>query len=670
MEKMRTYKLGHKITALCILLAMLICAGSSISGYFHYRNSAYKTYNDFGYEMAQIARSYIDGDNITKYLETGKPDLAYEQMATQLRTLYENSNLNSIYICVPNPKNMTLTNIYDVRINDVENPKNFAIGAVDPIGSNPPENVANVFLTGQRSHDYFIRKTEFGFNSSAILPVLNSAGNPVALVVTDVPMPYIQKNLNKFLLYTVAITALIVLAFIAFFQVILQRSVVRPILLIASEAKNFTENHGQLSENLREIKSMNEIGTLAEVIYKMQSDIRSYIINLTAVTAEKERIGAELDVAKHIQASMLPSIFPAFPERPELDIYATMTPAREVGGDFYDFFLIDDDHLGMVMADVSGKGVPAALFMVIAKTLIKNVSQTGLSPKAVLEKVNKQLCVGNEVDMFVTVWLGILEISTGKMLCANAGHEYPVIKRANEDYELLKDKHGFVLAGLEHSRYTEYELQMHQGDRIFLYTDGVPEATNTDNELYGTDRMIYTLNLHKECACEELLAAIQQDVNDFAGQAPQFDDITMLCLTLMPADTFGMQKLKLPPSLEAMEKVTAFVEQRMEEAGVPMKIVAQMNIAVDEIFSNIARYSGATDATVGVKVSNGSLTLRFADNGLPYDPTETALPDTTLSAEERGIGGLGLLMVRKFMDTLEYHYHDGLNILTLKKQMN
>ncbi|MEG1884595.1 MAG: ATP-binding protein, partial [Clostridia bacterium] len=216
-----------------------------------------------------------------------------------------------------------------------------------------------------------------------------------------------------------------------------------------------------------------------------------------------------------------------------------------------------------------------------------------------------------------------------------------------------------------HSRYTEYELQMHQGDRIFLYTDGVPEATNTDNELYGTDRMIYTLNLHKECACEELLAAIQQDVNDFAGQAPQFDDITMLCLTLMPADTFGMQKLKLPPSLEAMEKVTAFVEQRMEEAGVPMKIVAQMNIAVDEIFSNIARYSGATDATVGVKVSNGSLTLRFADNGLPYDPTETALPDTTLSAEERGIGGLGLLMVRKFMDTVEYDYHDGLNILTL-----
>ncbi|MEG0167789.1 MAG: ATP-binding protein, partial [Ruthenibacterium sp.] len=236
-------------------------------------------------------------------------------------------------------------------------------------------------------------------------------------------------------------------------------------------------------------------------------------------------------------------------------------------------------------------------------------------------------------------------------------------------YELLKDKHGFVLAGMDYSRYTEYALQMNPGDRIFLYTDGVPEATNADNELYGTERMLAVLRRSGTDDCKQLLAAIKQDVDAFVGQAPQFDDITMLSLTLIAtADTFGMQKLKLPPSLEAMEKVTAFVEQSLEDAGLPMKLIAQMNIAVDEIFSNIARYSGATDATVGVKISNGFLTLRFADNGLPYDPTTIAAPDTTLSAEDRAIGGLGLLMVKKFMDTVEYEYHDGLNILTLKKQ--
>ncbi|MEG2174972.1 MAG: SpoIIE family protein phosphatase, partial [Oscillospiraceae bacterium] len=492
----------------------------------------------------------------------------------------------------------------------------------------------------------------------------------VALSCVDISMEMINSQITQFVV-TITLTIVgIMLVFLIGYFAFIKWSLLRPIEQLNLATKTITcGDMDALADFNLNVHTRDELENLADAFTHMAHTLHSYIINLTAVTAEKERIGAELDVAKHIQASMLPSIFPAFPERPELDIYATMTPAKEVGGDFYDFFLIDDDHLGVVMADVSGKGVPAALFMVIAKTLLKNVAQTGLSPKAVLEKVNKQLCAGNEAEMFVTVWLGILEISTGKLACGNAGHEYPVLKRVNGDYTLLKDKHGFVLAGMEHSRYTEYALQMNPGDRIFLYTDGVPEATNANDELYGTDRMLDTLNRSKECDCKRLLTAIKEDVDNFVGQAPQFDDITMLCLTLMPADTFGMQKLKLPPSLEAMTEVTNFVEQSMEEAALPMKLIAQMNIAVDEIFSNIARYSGATDATVGVKISNGCLTLRFADNGLPYDPTATAVPDTSLSADEREIGGLGLLMVKKFMDTVEYEYHDGLNILTLKKQI-
>lgn len=245
---------------------------------------------------------------------------------------------------------------------------------------------------------------------------------------------------------------------------------------------------------------------------------------------EKERIGAELNVATQIQASMLPCVFPAFPEYKEFDIYASMNPAKEVGGDFYDFFLVDDDHLALVMADVSGKGVPAALFMMITKTLIKNEAQSGLSAGATLESVNNQLLENNEAGMFVTVWLGIYEISTGRLTAANAGHEYPAIKRAGGAFALLKDKHGFVMAGMEDVKYREYELELKAGDILFLYTDGVAEATNADEQLYGTDRMLAALNREENADPKALLLAVRSDIDRFVGEAEQFDDITMLAL--------------------------------------------------------------------------------------------------------------------------------------------
>ncbi len=494
------------------------------------------------------------------------------------------------------------------------------------------------------------------------------------------PVAQIRESINSMTDDTAAamrrniLTAILIFvisfAVIIFIVIILtRRFAVQLTMPLLSLRNDVGEIRGGNLEYRAEIHGNDEIGDLADSFNHMTLSLEQYISDLTLVTAEKERIGAELDVAKHIQASMLPSIFPAFPERPELDIYATMTPAKEVGGDFYDFFLVDDDRLAMVMADVSGKGVPAALFMVIAKTLIKNVAQTGLSPRDVLEKVNNQLCVGNEAEMFVTVWLGILEISTGKLTCANAGHEYPVLKRMGGDYALVKDKHGFVLAGMEGSRYKEYELQMEAGDRLFLYTDGVAEATDAHNELYGTGRMLDALNRNKEVNCENLLHCMKEDIDTFVGEAPQFDDITMLSLELMPQNGPGMKKLKLAPSLESMEQVTAFVEEELETVGISMKVIAQINIAVDEIFSNIARYSGANDATVGVSVEDDRITLRFADNGRPYDPTGKPDPDTTLSVENRNIGGLGIFMVKKSMDNVVYEYHDGLNILTLTKKI-
>ena len=246
--------------------------------------------------------------------------------------------------------------------------------------------------------------------------------------------------------------------------------------------------------------------------------------------AKKERIESELQLAKNIQASALPHTFPAFPDRSEFDIYASMTPAKEVGGDFYDFFLIDDDHLGLVMADVSGKGVPAALFMMVSRALIRSNLLNGVGPAKALEQANEQLCEGNEAELFVTVWAAVLEISTGKGVAANAGHEHPALRRANDRYELQVYRHSPAVATMEGMRFKEHDFQLNPGDSLFVYTDGVAEATNAQNELFGGERLIDSLNVDPEAKPETVLSNVMHGIDVFVAEAEQFDDITMLCL--------------------------------------------------------------------------------------------------------------------------------------------
>ncbi len=257
---------------------------------------------------------------------------------------------------------------------------------------------------------------------------------------------------------------------------------------------------------------------------------RDMVVSQHEKDVKSARIESELNLASGIQADMLPNIFPAFPDRTEFDIYAAMDPAKEVGGDFYDFFLIDDDHLCMVMADVSGKGVPAALFMMASKIILANNAMMGKSPAEILTDTNAAICSNNREEMFVTVWLGILEISTGKLIAANAGHEYPVLKDPDGSFELVKDKHGFVIGGMDGVRYKEYELTMKPGSKLFLYTDGVPEATNARNEQFGAERMVDALNLDGDASPDQILKNVRRTVDDFVKDAEQFDDLTMLCL--------------------------------------------------------------------------------------------------------------------------------------------
>ena len=283
-------------------------------------------------------------------------------------------------------------------------------------------------------------------------------------------------------------------------------------------------------ENLSEIQANNEIGALAEDITNMTEEIDEYLKNIETISAEKEKISTELTVASRIQAGMIPSKFPAFPDRSDFDLFGSMRPAREVGGDFYDFYLIDDDHLCMIIADVSGKGIPAALFMMAAQISISNKVRMGLSPGEALESSNTAFTQRNRGEMFVTIWLGILELSTGKLIASNAGHEYPVIKQGDGPFELYKDPHSFIVGGMEGMKYKEYELQLEPGSKLFLYTDGVPEATDTNEQLFGTERMVSVLNQDLLASPEKILANMTEAVSEFVGEAEQFDDLTMLCL--------------------------------------------------------------------------------------------------------------------------------------------
>ena len=341
----------------------------------------------------------------------------------------------------------------------------------------------------------------------------------------------IYRQKNKESAISSIILMLLLTAAAAAVAVVLGKKITKPLNTIT---ERITELKGEDLEFKMEdtYRTGDEIQVLAESFADLSHKTLEYVEQVKTATAEKERISTELHMANRIQEAMLPHIFPPFPDRKEFDVYATMDPARDVGGDFYDFFLVDPDHLCVVMADVSGKGIPAALFMMISKTILQNCAMLGQSAGAVLEKTNEALCANNQAEMFVTVWVGILEISTGKMTCANAGHEYPVMytKEDSREFELIKDRHGFVVGGMEHTRYREYELQMKPGDKLFVYTDGLPEATDADGQMFTTEKMVETLNTVAQGSPKEVLRTVKDAVNAFVGDAEQFDDLTMLCL--------------------------------------------------------------------------------------------------------------------------------------------
>ena len=383
--------------------------------------------------------------------------------------------------------------------------------------------------TGNAPKGFDSLDNEFGHVYTYCMPLVID-GEKVGLVCSEISVDFVNQEIMSNVLVQALVTALVLIVFTLVLYLLLRKNVLNRIIQIEERVREYSEKKDpQIAKEIAaKAGPMDEIGVLATSFSEMVTELEDYMNNLQRVTAEKERIDADLSIATQIQADMLPRIFPAFPEKKEVGIFASMTPAKEVGGDFYDLFLIDDTHLALVIADVSGKGVPAALFMVIAKTLIKNRIQTGESPAEALGVVNNQLCEGNEAQYFVTVWLAVIDLETGDALEANAGHEYPAMRKGSGPYELIKTKHSPAVATYEGLKFRQSQFHLDPGDRLFVYTDGVTEATNAQNELFGETRLLEALNRNPDALPMDLLPSVKKEIDAFVGDAPQFDDITML----------------------------------------------------------------------------------------------------------------------------------------------
>ena len=536
-QKVR-FSLGKKLTILIVLLSVVLSVASILVSYRIFSATMTNYYAQLGTNLVRTLASQLDPDELDYYYETGQMDERYYEIQAFIQDLVANNNVE--YLFVVRPHGVGVTFLFDSDMEMGEGGEYYdggycALGTyVDLIGGFA-DNLDKL-LAGEEVEPIIQPDAVFGWMMTAMVPVLHEDGTMAGYVMADISMYDVMKTRQTFLITLVVLLTSLTVCFIILFLVVLRRKVIQPIDKLTLATGDFIENNeeelatGTVEVNVPDIRTGDEVELLANSFRKMEEDMISYIRSFTQITAEKERIGAELNVATQIQADMLPRIFPAFPERKEFDIYATMDPAKEVGGDFYDFFLVDDDHLAVVIADVSGKGVPAALFMVIAKTLIKNHAQNKDTPGSVFTQTNEQLCEGNDAGLFVTAWMGVLEISTGKLIYVNAGHNPPLLRRADEKFEWLKSRPGFVLAGMEGVRYRENEMEMQPGDMLFLYTDGVTEATNANQELFGEERLLETLNEQPKLPVSALLPKVKKSIDSFVGEAEQFDDITMLSL--------------------------------------------------------------------------------------------------------------------------------------------
>ena len=516
------------VVSLLVLFGIIVC----ISGILSFTNAFDEMNSTTTFHMAYTAASLVNGDHIKAYLAGEEPE-EYARTKRILDAYCHRMSVSLIYVIDVDQSDyerfVSVFNAVDNTVDD-SNYVPWEIGHKrETTNEEYRKNYEALYAKEKEYATIYRLRPGQGLKPhiTTIVPVTNSEGDVTALLCIQRPIHELETAIIRFMLHIVVI----VLIMGALASHLAARSLAKwvfiPIKRVSDEASRFARENTK-GEELGDVSRFEEIDTLSRSIDKMETDMVNYIENLTAYTAERERIGMELSFAKNIQHSSLPAKFPAFPDRTDFDIYAYMKPAREVGGDFYNFRLLDDDHLAMWIGDVSDKGVPAALFMMAINIVINNRASMGGTPAEIMAFVNNNICEHNEANLFVTIWLGILEISTGRLTFVNAGHEEPALYRKGGSFELYKTKHNVAVGVFPDIEYTNYDIHLGRGDKLFVYTDGVPEATDMFDKLYTTGRMLEALNKYRDGSPQEILEGINKSVKEFVGDRPQFDDLTML----------------------------------------------------------------------------------------------------------------------------------------------
>ena len=532
MRKLRSSIVFKSISGIVILL-LVFTVIVSVIGYLEFTDALMEQYAEGTFYTADTAALNVNADHLQSYLEGGDQE-EYEKIRNEFERLCEAQEATFIYVICPDQTDYNHITFVISAMNNRYSYDLYECGYVRETTNDEYRNVYRLLCEKDSDYAYVVRDRgyiETGAHITALISLVGSDQEVKGILCVQRQMN-ILTDLRQAYLKKVAIAMILIALLVIMGQTVyIHRVLLDPLQRIIREAARFsTENVKSQKKLTDHIRNRDEIGELARSIDDMEDQITGYISDIARIAAKEEKTRTELSLAARIQASMLPDVFPPFPERKEFELFASMDPAKEVGGDFYDFFLIDSDHLYLAIADVSGKGIPGALFMTISMLALSQIIREGKSPAEVLEAANNAICLNNREEMFVTVWLGILEISTGKLTAANAGHEYPVFKRPDGNFELYKDKHGFVIGGMEGVKYKEYEICLEPGAKLFVYTDGVPEATNADQELFGTERMMEALNSKPDAAPADTLKNVRRAVDSFVMNAEQFDDLTMLCL--------------------------------------------------------------------------------------------------------------------------------------------
>jgi len=515
-----------RILSSILIFGFILCSLVFGAGYWAFSRQFKTQYDTTIRSISEAARECLDVHNFEFYVSSAAKTDEYAGVEKILSDFVEKFDLNMIYVStVEAPEYTHITYIYN-PIKKNGRWREFPLGYKETyVEEEYNQSARQVFEEGKTVVRHTL-KTRSGSHITAMVPVFY---NEKVVAVLGV-----QKNIQEFVNARHSFTNVVVfveivfaILFIFLFSSYFNTVFIKPLLLVTKETDHFASYGGQPSDKLLSIKNQDEIGTLAHSVHQMEYEVCKNIAELTKVTAEKERISTELSVAAKIQTDMLPKGYPPFPERRDFDLFASMTPAKEVGGDLYDYLLLDEDHLMITVGDVSGKGVPAALFMGKCKVLLDFYAYLRLSPKDIFEKANEQLCKGNESALFVTCWLGIYTFSKQELTFVNAGHPYPIIYK-NGEYALLKEKPNIILGYLENTKFVEHTVSLKKGEKIFIYTDGVTEAENIKQELFGEKRLLEIIKTTEKKNAMSSLATVKEEIDNFAGNAEQFDDITML----------------------------------------------------------------------------------------------------------------------------------------------